>query len=76
MALRATNWDRIYIHKTNGRKNENGRPVMSSVLNCAERLFGGFEETVSITIVEDDRSEIFNVREYISIGWSWQQWLI
>lgn len=25
---------------------------MSSVLDCAERLFGGFEETVGITIVE------------------------
>jgi hypothetical protein len=67
---------RWYIHKTNGRKSENGRPVMSSALNCAERLFGGFEETVGITIVEEDRSEIFNVRKYISFGWTWQQWLI
>ncbi|KAJ5648131.1 hypothetical protein N7490_004503 [Penicillium lividum] len=59
---------RWYIHKTNGRKSENGRPVMSSVLNCAERLFGGFEETVGITIEEEDRSEIFNVRKYILFG--------
>ncbi|KAJ5555941.1 hypothetical protein N7513_003583 [Penicillium frequentans] len=55
---------RWYVHKTNGRKSENGRPVMSSVLNCAERLFGGFEETVGITIVEEDRSDIFNLHRH------------
>ncbi|KAJ6021418.1 hypothetical protein N7540_006922 [Penicillium herquei] len=51
----------FYVHNTKGRLYENGRPVISSVINCAERLFGGFEEKLSITIVEEDRLEIYNI---------------
>ena len=54
---------RWYICDARGRKAKNGRPVMSTVLNCAERLFGGFEETMGIVIVKEDRREIFNVRK-------------
>lgn len=38
---------------------------MSTVVNCAERLFGGFEEIMQIKIVKEDRSEIYNIRHYI-----------
>lgn len=34
---------------------------MTSVLNMAERLFGGFEEQLQIEIVKKDRIEAFNV---------------
>lgn len=34
---------------------------MTSVLNCAERLFGGFEEKMQIKIVLEDRKEISSV---------------
>jgi hypothetical protein len=52
---------RWYSHFARGKKSKNGRPVMTSVLNCAERLFGGFEEELQIKIVMEDRSEIYNV---------------
>ncbi|KAJ5642826.1 hypothetical protein N7490_006826, partial [Penicillium lividum] len=51
---------RWYSHSARGIKSKNGRPVMTSVLNCAERLFGGFEEKLQIKIVMGDRTEIFN----------------
>ncbi|KAJ5711789.1 hypothetical protein N7488_005945 [Penicillium malachiteum] len=51
---------RWYSHCARGKKSKNGRPVMTSVLNCAERLFGGFEERMQIKIVMEDRSEVFN----------------
>lgn len=35
---------------------------MKSVLCYAERLFGGFEESMQINIVMKDRKEVFNVR--------------
>jgi hypothetical protein len=53
---------RWYSHSTRGLKAENGLPVMKSVLCCAERLFGGFEESMKINIVMEDRKEVFNVR--------------
>jgi hypothetical protein len=56
---------RWYSHFARGRKSKNGRPVMKSVLNCAERLFGGFEEQFQIKIVIKDRSEIFNVSPHM-----------
>ena len=34
---------------------------MTSCLNIAERLFGGFEEIMQLTIVKEDRIEVFNV---------------
>ncbi|KAJ5108262.1 hypothetical protein N7456_004937 [Penicillium angulare] len=52
---------RFYIYDAKGRIYKNGRPVMSSVVNCAERLFGGFQEKISITIIEEDRQEIYNI---------------
>lgn len=52
---------RWYGHTARGKKSKNGRPVMTSFLNCAERLFGGFEEELQIKIVMEDRSEIYNV---------------
>ncbi|KAJ6171572.1 hypothetical protein N7470_000639 [Penicillium chermesinum] len=51
---------RWYGHTAQGKKSKNGRPVMTSFLNCAERLFGGFEEELQINIVMEDRKEIFN----------------
>ncbi|CAP95306.1 Pc21g04090 [Penicillium rubens Wisconsin 54-1255] len=45
-------------HLARGKKSKNGRLVMTSVLNCAERLFGGFEEKLQIKIVLEDRKEI------------------
>ncbi|KAJ5291551.1 hypothetical protein N7478_000802 [Penicillium angulare] len=51
---------RWYSHTAQGKKSKNGRPVMTSVVNCAERLFGGFEEKLRITIMKEDRSEIYN----------------
>lgn len=56
---------RWYSHLARGKKSKNGRPVMTSVLNCTERLFGGFEEKLQIKIVKEDRSEIFNVSHYV-----------
>jgi hypothetical protein len=35
---------RWYSHTARGKKSKNGRPVMTSFLNYAERLFSGFEE--------------------------------
>jgi hypothetical protein len=52
---------RWYSHLARGKKSKNGRPVMTSVLNCAERLFGGFEEKLQIKIVLEDRKEISSV---------------
>ncbi|OQE73307.1 hypothetical protein PENNAL_c0089G11954 [Penicillium nalgiovense] len=49
---------RWYSHTARGKKSKNGRPVMTSVLNCAERLFGGLEEELQIKIVLEDRKEI------------------
>ncbi|KAJ5318323.1 hypothetical protein N7476_004743 [Penicillium atrosanguineum] len=49
-----------YSHSARGKKAKNGRPVMTSVLNCAERLFGGFDEKLKIMIPSEDRSEVFN----------------
>ncbi|KAJ5098956.1 hypothetical protein N7532_005957 [Penicillium argentinense] len=48
-------------HLALGQKSKNGRSVMTSILNCAERLFfGWFEENMQIKIVMEDRREIFN----------------
>lgn len=52
---------RWYAHTARGKKSKNGRPVMTSCLNIAERLFGGFEEIMQLTIVKEDRIEVFNV---------------
>lgn len=52
---------RFYAHRARGLKSKNGRPIMTSVLNITERLFGGFQERLKIDIVKEDRSEIFNV---------------
>jgi len=82
MALRAIIWGRIVQPQTTRTlkklfagtstrqiaESENGLPVMLSVLNCAKRLFGGFEEIVGITIVEEDRSEIFDMRKHLLFG--------
>ncbi|KAJ5320664.1 hypothetical protein N7508_000947 [Penicillium antarcticum] len=56
---------RWYSHFARRRKSKNGRPVMTSVLNCAERLFGGFEEQFQMKIVMKDRSEVFNISPYM-----------
>jgi hypothetical protein len=56
---------RWYSHYARGKKSKNGRPVMTSVLNYAERLFGGFDEQLQIKIVSEDRSEIFNVSPFV-----------
>lgn len=52
---------RWYIHGTRGRVSDNGRPTVKTVLLCAERLFGGFEEDMQLSIPQDDRSEVYNV---------------
>ncbi|KAI2792030.1 hypothetical protein POX_b02063 [Penicillium oxalicum] len=53
---------RWYSYSARGQKakQKHGRPVMKSVLSCAERLFGGFEESMQINIVLEDRKEVFN----------------
>ncbi|KAJ5101748.1 hypothetical protein NUU61_003970 [Penicillium alfredii] len=51
---------RWYIHSTRGRLSKNGRPVVKSVLSCAERFFSGLEEEMQISVGLEDRKEIFN----------------
>jgi hypothetical protein len=51
---------RWYGYAARGKKSKDGRPVMTSFLNCAEGLFGGFE-VLQIEIMMEDRSEIYNV---------------
>ncbi|KAJ9481456.1 hypothetical protein VN97_g12019 [Penicillium thymicola] len=51
---------RWYIHSTRGRLSKNGRPVMKSVVSCAERLFGGLEEKLQISVAPGDRTEIYS----------------
>lgn len=62
---------RWYSDSARGQKAKNGRPVMKSVLCCAERLFGGFEESMQINIALEDRKEVFNVSRvnWLSISW-------
>jgi hypothetical protein len=55
---------RWYSHGAKGKISKNGRPVMTSVLNCAERVFGGFEEIMEVKIPKEDRIEIFNGSQY------------
>lgn len=59
---------RWYIHIAEGKISQNGRVVTSTVLNFAERLFGGFEENMQVTIAPEDRSEIFHVRHCIALA--------
>lgn len=58
---------RWYSHSARGKKSENGRPVMTSVVLCAERLFGGFEEKMQIKIVLEDRKEITSVSPFVDL---------
>lgn len=59
---------RWYSHSARGKKSKNGRPVMTSVLNCAERLFSGFEEKMQIKIVLEDRKEITSVSPFVDLA--------
>ena len=65
---------RWYSHSARGKKAKNGRPVMTSVLNCAERLFGGFDEKLKIKIPSEDRSEVFNVSPLMLFAFCVPNW--
>jgi hypothetical protein len=53
---------RWYSYSARGLKAKNGLLVIKSVLYCAEIIPSGFEESMQINIMIEDRKEVFNVR--------------
>jgi hypothetical protein len=53
---------RYYISSSVGRLS--ARPVVSSVVNFAERFFSGFNRVTGTFICREDRSEVYYVRDF------------
>lgn len=58
---------RWYSYSARGKKSENRRPVITSVVLYTERLFSRFEEKMQIKIVLEDRKEITSISLFIDL---------